>query len=86
MNTTMIADNINNLEIVANNVVNAMTNAEDTDTEPADTDNINNVETEIDKYEDIVMCVNNDDNPAVSDKDSPHATSGGDNAENSEPG
>ena len=33
--------------------------------------------------EDIVM---NDDNPAMSDKDSPHTTSGDDNAENSEPG
>ena len=29
-----IADNINNLEIVANNDVNATTNAEDTDIEP----------------------------------------------------
>ena len=44
----MIADNINNLEIVANNVINATTNAEDTDTEPVDTDNINSAETEID--------------------------------------
>ena len=86
MYTTMIVDNINNLEIVANNVVNATTNAEDTDTEPVDTDNINNVETEIDKSEDIVMSDDNDDNPAISDKNSPHATSGDDNAENSEPG
>ena len=86
MYTTMIVDNINNLEIVANNVVNATTNAEDTDTEPVDTDNINNAETEIDKSEDIVMSDDNDDNPAISDKNSPHATSGDDNAENSEPG
>ena len=86
MNTTAIADNINNLEIIANNVVNATTNAEDTDTEPVDTDNINNAETEIDKPEDIVMSNNNDDNPSMSNKDSPHATSGDDNAENSEPG
>ena len=85
-NTTTIADNINNLEIVANNVVNATTNAEDTDTEPIDTHNINNAETEIDKPEDIVMSDDNDDNPAMSDKDSPHATSGDDNAENSKPG
>ena len=84
-NTTMIADNINNLEIVANNVVNA-TNAEDTDTEPIDTDNINNAEIEIYKSVDIVVSDNNDDNPAMSDKDSPHTTSGDDNAENSEPG
>ena len=85
-NTTMIADNINNLEIVANNEVNATTNAEDIDTEPVDTDNINNAESEIDTSEDIVMSDNNDDNPAMSDKDIPHATSGDDNAENSKPG
>ena len=82
----MTADNINNLEIVANNVVNATTNAEDTDTEPVDTDNINSAETEIDKSEDIVMSNNNDDNPAMSDKDSPHAASDDDNTENSKPG
>ena len=46
-NITMIADNINNLEIVANNEVNATTNTEDTDIEPTDTDSINNAETEI---------------------------------------
>ena len=32
------------------------------------------------------MSDNNDDDPVMSDKDSPHATSGNDNAENSEPG
>ena len=85
-NTIAIADNINNLEIVANNVVNATTNAEGTDTEPVDTDNINNAETEIDKSKDIVMSDDNDDNPAMSDKDSPHTTYGDDDAENSEPG
>ena len=86
MNTITIADNINNLEIVANNVVNATTNAEGTDTQPVHTDNINNAETEIDKSKDIVMSDDNDDNPAMSNKDSPHATSGDDNAEISEPG
>ena len=39
-NIVMIADNINNLEIVANNDVNATRNAEDTDTEPMDTDSL----------------------------------------------
>ena len=85
MNTTTVVDNISNLEIVADNVVNAMTNVECIDTEPIDTDNINNAEVEIDKSEDIVMSDDNDDNPAMSDKDSPHATSG-DDAENSKPG
>ena len=83
MNIAMIANNINNLEIVANNEVNATTNAEDTDIEPADADNINMAETEIDKSKDIVMSDNNDDNPAMSDKDSPQAIPGNDNAENS---
>ena len=50
-NMAMIADNINNLEIVANNDVNATTNAEDTDIEPTDTDNINMAEIENDKSE-----------------------------------
>ena len=77
----MITDNINNLEIVANNEVKATTNAEDTDNESVDTDNINNAETEIDKSEDIVMSDNNDDNPAMSNKDSPHAISGDENVE-----
>ena len=86
MNVTTIADNINNLEIVANNEVNATANAEDTDIEPMDTDNINNAEMNIDKSKDIVMSDDNDDNPAMSNKDSAHVTSGDDNAGNSEPG
>ena len=85
-NTAMIADSINNLEIVANNDVNATTNAEDTDIEPVDTNNINMAKTDTDKSEDIVMSDNNDDNPVMSDKDSPPAIPGNDNAENSEIG
>ena len=85
-NTAMITDNINNLEIVANNEVKATTNAKDIDDETIDTDNINNAETEIDKSEDIVMSDNNDDNPAMSNKDSPHAISSYENVKNSEPG
>ena len=86
MNIATIANNINNLEIVANNEVNATTNPKDTDIEPVDIDNINTAETEIDKSDDIVMSDNNDDNPAMSDKDSPLTTPGNDNAENSELG
>ena len=84
-NIVMIADNINNLEIATNNDTNATTNAEDTEIEPADTDNINTAqiandkseiendksEMENDKSEDIVMSDNN--NPAMSDNDSPQA-------------
>ena len=82
----MIANNINNLEIVANNEVNATTNAKNVDIESMDTDNINMAETEIDKSEDIVMSDNNDDNTAMSDKDSPPHIPGNDNTENSELG
>ena len=85
-NIAMIADNINNFEIVANNDINATTNAEGTDIEPADTDNINTAKTDTDKSEDIVMSDNNDDNPVMSDKDSPLTIPDNDNAENSEAG
>ena len=81
-----IANNINIIEIVAINEVKATTNAEDTDNAPVDTDNINNTEIEIDKSEDIVMSDDNDYNPAMSDKDSPHAISGDENVVNSDPG
>ena len=82
----MIANNINNLEIVANNEVNATTNAENADVESMDTDNINTAETEIDKSEDIAMSDNNDDNPVMSDKESPPEIPADDNTENSELG
>ena len=85
-NMATIANNINNLEIVANNEVKATTNTEDIDNEPVDTDNINNADIEIDKSEDIVMSNDNDYNSAMSDKDSPHTISGDENVENSEPG
>ena len=85
-NTAMITDNINNLEIVANNEVKATTNAEDKDNQLIDTDNINNAETEITKSEDIVMSDDNDYKPAMSDRYSPHAISSDENVENSEPG
>ena len=48
-NIAMIANIINNLEIVANNDINATTNAEDTDIEPVDTANINMAKTDTDK-------------------------------------
>ena len=62
-------------------MANAATNVESIDTEFVNTDNINYAEIENDKSEDIIMSDNNDDNPAMSDKDSPHITSGNDNAE-----
>ena len=62
-NIVMIADNINNLEIVANNGINATRNAEDTDIEPMDTDNINTAEIEDDKSE-----IENDKSKIENDK------------------
>ena len=66
-NIAMTVYNINNLEIVENNEVNATTNAENADTESADIDNIKTAEAEIDKNDDIAMSNSNDDNP-MSDK------------------
>ena len=82
----MIANNINNLEIVANNEANATINAKNADIESADKDNINTAETEINKSEDIAMSDNNDDDTAMSNKDSPTDIPGNDNTENSELG
>ena len=47
-------------------MANAATNAESLDTESTNTDNINNAEIANDKFEDIVMGDDNDDNPAMS--------------------
>ena len=78
----MTVYNINNLEIVENNEVNATANAENADTESRDIDNINTAEAEIDKNDDIVMSDNNDDNPIMSDKESPLESPADDNIEN----
>ena len=83
--TTTVYD-INNLEIVENHEVNATTNAENVDTESVDIDNINMAEAEIDKNDDIAMSNNNDDNPIMSDKESPLESPADDNIENNEAG
>ena len=85
-NITTTAYNINNLEIVENHEVNATTNAENADTESVDIDNINMAEAEIDKNNDIAMSNNNDDNPIMSDKESPLKSPANDNIENDEVG
>ena len=77
---------INNLEIVENHEVNATTNAENADTESVNIDNINTVEAEIDKNDDIAMSNNNDDNPIMSDKESPLKSPTDDHIENDEVG
>ena len=73
----MTVYNINNLDIVENHEVNATTNAKNADTESTNIDNINMAETEID---------NNDDNPIMSDKESPLESPANDNIENDEVG
>ena len=85
-NITMTVYNINNLEIVANNEVNATANVKNADTESADIDNINTAEAEIDKNDDIAMSDNNDDNLIMSDKESPLESPANDNIENDEVG
>ena len=85
-NIAMTVYNINNLEIVENNEVNATANAKNADTESTDIDNINTAEAEIDKIDDIAMSDNNDDNPIMSDKESPLESLADDNIENDEVG
>ena len=85
-NITITVYDINNLEIVENHEVNAITNAENADTESMDIDNINTAETEIDKNDDIAMSDNNDNNPIMSDKESLLELPADDNIENDEVG
>ena len=77
---------INNLKIAANHEVNATTNGKNTDTEFGNIDNINMAETEIDNNDDVAKSDNNDDNPIMSDKESPLESPAKDNAENDEEG
>ena len=77
---------INNLEIVANYQVNATTNVKNADTESMNIDNINMAETEIANNDDVAKSDNNDDNPMMSDKESPLESHAEDNIENDEVG
>ena len=82
----MTVYNINNLKIVANHQINAITNVENADTESVNIDNINTAETEIDNNDDVAKSDNNDDNPIMSDKESPLESPAKDNIENDEVG
>ena len=64
--TTTPVDDIDNIEIIAKNAVNAATNAENIDTDSTNADNIVNAEIENDNSEDVVMTDNIDD-AAMSD-------------------
>ena len=85
-NIAMTVYDINNLELVANHQVNATTNAKNADTESLNIDNINTAETEIDNNDDVAKNGNNDNNPIMSDKESPLESSAEDNIENDEVG
>ena len=92
-NITMIANNINNLEIATNNDVKTITNAENVDIEPANIDNINTANIENDKADmdndkskDTIMSDYNNDNSAMSNNDSPQTISGNDDAEDNDLG
>ena len=82
----MTIHDINNLEIVANHKVNATTNDKNTDTELVNMDNINTAEIEIDNNDEVAKSDNNEDNPIMSDKESPLESPAEDNVENDEEG
>ena len=77
---------INNLKTVANHKVNATTNGENAVTEPVNIDNLNMAKIEIDNNDEVAKSDNNDDNPIMSDKESPLESPGEDNVENDEEG
>ena len=80
--TIIRVDNIDNIEIVAENVTNAATNAENIDTDSTNAANIVNVEIKNEKSEEAVMSDDNIDNAAMSNNNTDDATLGDDNAEN----
>ena len=75
-------DNIDNIEIVAENVTNAATNAENIDTDSTNAANIVNAEIENEKSEEVVMSDDNIDNATMTNNNTDDATLGNDNAEN----
>ena len=80
--TIICANNIDNIEIVAENVTNAATNAENIDTDSTNADNIVNAEIENEKSEEVVMSGDNIDNATMSDNNTDDTALGNDNAEN----
>ena len=82
----MTIHDINNLEIVANNQVNATTNDKNAKTELVNMDNINTAKIEIKNNDEVAKSDNNDDNPIMRDKESPLESPAKDNVENDEEG
>ena len=85
-NIAMTIHDINNLKIVANHKVNATTNDENAYTEAVNMDNINTAKIEIDNNDEVAKSNKNDDNPIMSDKESPLESPAKDNVENDEEG
>ena len=79
---TITPVDIDNIEIVAKNVVNAATNAENKDTDSTNADNIVNAEIENDNSEDVVMTDDNIDDATMSDNHTSDAILGDDTVEN----
>ena len=80
--TVMGVDNIENMEIVAENATNAATNAENIDTASINADNIVNAEIENEKSEEVVMSNDNTDNATMSDNNTYDAAFGNGDTEN----
>ena len=78
VDTRIHVDNIDNIEIVAENA----TNAENIDTDSTNADNIVNAEIENAKSEEFVMSDDNIDNATMSDNNIDDAALGDDNTEN----
>ena len=79
-------ENIDNIEIIAENMTNATTDAQNLDTNFTNADNIVNAGIENEKSEDVVMSDDNIDNAAMRDNNTDDATLGDDNAENDDNG
>ena len=80
--TIIHVDNIDNIEIVAEKVTTAATNAENIDTASIDAENIVNAEIDKEKSEEVVMSHDNTDNATMSDNNIDDATLGDGNTEN----
>ena len=85
-NIAMTIHNINNIEIVANHRVNATTNDKNAETGLMNMDNINMAKIENANNDEFAKSDNNDDNPIMSDKESPLESPAEDNEENDEEG
>ena len=80
--TIIRVDNIDNIEIIAENVTNTATNAENIDTDSTNADNIVNAEMENEKLKEVVMSDDNIDNAAMSDNNTNDTPLSNDNTEN----